>query len=652
MMAGLDSGFRLGPWEVRPKLGTLSGPEGTVHLEPKVMAVLVRLAEQPGEVVTRDQLIASVWRGRVVTDEVLSRCISLLRGSLGDDTREPHLIQTVPKIGYRLIAQVEPRASTAAPGAAHDVNAPGQPEAPHAARPGGLRNLVAGLAGIGLLLAVVLYVYYDRDKAQAPSPPIAALPSIVVLPFVNRSDDEGNEYFSDGLTEELILRLSRVPELQVVASTSAFAFKHHSDDVRSIARLLGVKYVLEGSVRKEADRIRIVVQLVEADSGFHLWSERFDTKLHDIFGIQDRIANEIVDKLRPRLAGEPAARISTARLTEVLPAYELLLQGRYHLKRREEAPIRRSIELFEQAIQLDPAFGEAYRELARAYSLLPYYSHEDVRGVTELALAALERGTAFVPDLMDLAQDVLAFLHYANWEWIEAERGFRRALASFPNDPDVHQWYAEHLANVGNIEASLHHAQVAKRLDVLSPVINDRLAIACMWADKDEQARRLFVLANELGMERRVNPDAYLVFLLREGDYERARAILFGMQQLFGRASEWIDPVLAGFGDPSARPAAREALARAASEHSISPRYLFAGWLFLGEIDAAMEAAFNLLHEPSQFYVEFLFAREAAPLRSHPRFGELLSTIGLDRYWDVYGWPALCTRRGDSIECR
>jgi TolB-like protein/DNA-binding winged helix-turn-helix (wHTH) protein/tetratricopeptide (TPR) repeat protein len=649
MNGGLDTGFRLGPWEVRPTLGRLTGPEGALRLEPKVMAVLVCLAGQPGEVVTRDELITKVWRGRMVSDEVLSRCISLLRSSLGDNSREPRLIQTVPTIGYRLIAPVEPLATTVL---AEEIAAPG-PSSPPLAPPDPVPARKPRLwpAAIALLLAAAAYFVLERNTERASDPPSAAQPTVAVLPFVNRSDDKDNEYFSDGLTEELILRLSLVPGLQVVASTSAFAFKNHTEDVRSIADRLGVDYVLEGNVRKEAERIRIVVQLIEAASGFHIWSEHFDTQLHGIFGVQDRIANEIVAKLRPQFGGQAPEMISTAPLTEVLPAYELLLQGRYHLKRREEAPIRRSIELFEQAIELDPAFGHAYRELARAIALLPYYSYEEIGEMSELAQATLERGRPLVPGLEDIAQDVIAFLHFANWEWIEAEQGFRRALANSPNDPDVHQWYSEHLASVGHATLSLQHAQTAKKLDVISPVVNDRLAVAYMWADENEQARRQFALANELGMGAAANPDAYLVLLLRQGDYEQAREILFDLQKLFAQASDWIDPFFAALRDPAARPAAREALARAARERGVSLQYVYGAWLYLDDADAAMEAAFELLDEPAEFNVEFLFAREARILRRHPRFGELVTAIGLTRYWDAYGWPEPCARQGEAIVC-
>jgi TolB-like protein len=572
-----------------------------------------------------------------------------LRTQLGDNPREPQYIQTVPKIGYRLVMPVEPRATSQA-----NTSAPVPPgEAPPAtATPSGttIRHRPMGwVVGATVVLALGVGIWRWTERSPQPGTDQAA---IAVLPFVNVSGDPGNEYFSDGLTEELIDRLAHVPGLRVVARTTAFALKGSNEDVRAIAGRLGVNYVLEGSVRKEDDQVRITAQLIDAERGFHLWSERFDGELRQIFSLQDAIANAIVTQLSPRLAvNRSRTQISTAPPTEIIPAYELLLRGRYNLKRRDEAPIRRSIQLFEEALRLDPGFVDAYSELAGAYALLPYYSYEDQEEMFGLALATIERGAAVNPAVRDAAEGTRAFIHFGRWEWIEAEEAFRHALATQPNDPNLQQWYSQLLASVGNTSESLRHAELAKRLDVLSPVVNDRLAVAYLWVNDDQHARVQFDLADELGMGPTANPEAYLVLLLRQKEYPRAREILIGLQKLFARANEWIDPFLAAVGNPTLRPAAIAAVARATEQHSISLKYQYGTWLYLGEADRAMDVAMRLVDEPTEFEVEFLFARESAPLRRHPGFGELITRIGLDRYWDRYGWPDLCARKGDQIEC-
>lgn len=650
MTGKLRAGFRLGSlWEVRPLLGTLAGERGVVHLEPKVMGVLVCLAERAGEVVTRDEFIECVWDGRIVSDEVLSRCISQLRIRLHDDPREPRFIQTVPKIGYRLVTTVEPCGAHSQPGGAAPRSADISRASPAPAV--WRRGWALGAAVIGLLV-VASGLHLGKLNRHAADDPAVEPPSIAVLPFVNRSDDPANEYFSDGLTEELIDRLAHVEGLQVVASTTAFALKNHREEVRSMAERLGVTHVLEGHVRKDEERIRITAKLVDARHGFNVWSQRFDTQLRDIFALQDHIANSIVAELAPLLAGGARDEISTLAPTVVMPAYELLLQARFHLRRREEAPIRRSIELFLQALELDPDFGAARVGLATAYALLPFYSGEDVERMSMLALATLERGSTKNPDMQHEAWDVRAFLHLSRWEWIEAENDFRLALAAAPGDPDVHQWYSQQLARTGNAEGSLRHALMAKKLDVLSPVVNYRLAVAYLWVNDEERAQQQFILAGELGMDPMANPNPYLVLLMRRGEYEEVGRVLSHMQDRLGGSKFWIDPLMAALNDLAARPAAKEALERAAREQSIPPQLLYAAWLYLDEVDAALDVVINdLSRTPARFDVEFLFAHETAALRRHPRFGEVLVALGLDSYWDRYGWPASCARRNSTIVC-
>jgi TolB-like protein len=512
------------------------------------------------------------------------------------------------------------------------------------------RRFIPWVVGGLIVLALGLGVWGWIERSPAPSGGDPA--AIAVLPFVNMSPDKSNEYFSDGLTDELIDRLAHVAGLRVVARTSAFALKGSNQDVRAIAHRLGVRYVLEGSVRREDQQVRITAQLIDAERGFHVWSKRFDGELRQIFSLQDAVANAIVTQLEPRLADDRARTdISTAPPTQVIPAYELLLRGRYNLKRRDEAPIRRAIDLFQQALELDPGFVDAYSELAGAQALLPYYSYEDQEEMFGRALATIERGMAVNPAVRDAAEGTRAFIHFGRWEWIEAEEAFRHALATRPSDPDLEQWYSQLLASVGNTPESLVHAELAKRFDVLSPVVNDRLAVAYLWVNDDAHARTQFELADELGMGPTANPEAYLVLLLRQKQYPRAREILVGLQKLFARANVWIDPFLAALEDPARRPAAVAAVAQAVQDHSISLKYEYGAWLYLGEADRAMDAAMRLVEEPTDFEVEFLFAREAAPLRRHARFGELVSRIGLDRYWDRYGWPELCARKEDRIVC-
>jgi hypothetical protein len=332
-----------------------------------------------------------------------------------------------------------------------------------------------------------------------------------------------------------------------------------------------------------------------------------------------------------------------------LAAYELLLRGRQYLDRRDEASLRRSIRLFEDAIALDAGYGQAYVELAKAYALLPSYSAEIQEEMFDQALATLAKGVEHDASLDASMQGVLALVAYARWDWITAEVAFRRALEHAHNDSDLLVWYSQFLSAVGRTAESADYAQRAKQRDVLSPVVNHRLSVASMWIDADAEAARYAEIAEELGMGR--SPDAYIVLKLRQRDYPAVRPLLIGVQTMFAKPTAWVDPLLDALASPERRAQAVEALARAEQARDVPPKYLFGAWLYLGEAERALDAALRLTNDRPSFNVEFIFSREALPLRQHPRFGELVRAIGLHRYWDRFGWPPMCRKTGEAIAC-
>jgi TolB-like protein/DNA-binding winged helix-turn-helix (wHTH) protein len=663
----LKQGFRLADKEVRPLTGELVSADGIVHLEPKVMEVLAALAQRPGDVVEREELLRLVWGSRAaVADEPLTRCIAELRRVLGDSRQTPTFIQTIPKRGYRLLCPVtplappaatrpepaaapppvreppaQPPAATAPDASAASARVP-RPRPAHAAWLGGLAAVLA-LAGIA---AWVL----TRGGAESGNDASIERNTIAVLPFSDVGGTSDTAYFGEGLADEILNRLSGVDGLRVVARTSSFAVRESADDVRSIAQRLGVAHVLEGTVRRDGERVRIDVQLVDATRGYRLWNAGYDGVLGDIFALQDQIANTIVAKLRDTVPTEIKTNaIATSAPTTNLAAYELLLRGRQYLDRRDEASLRRSIRLFEQAIELDAGYGQAYVELAKAYALLPSYSAEIQEEMFDLALATLAQGVEQDPSLDASMQVVVALVSYARWDWINAEVAFRRALEHAHNDPDLLVWYSQFLAAVGRPAESADHARRAKELDVLSPVVNHRLSVASMWVDDDAEAQRYVAIAEELGMGP--TPDAYIVLKFRQRDYAAVRPLLIGVQTMFAKPTAWVDPLLAALASPEQRPQAVAALARAEAERDIPPKYLFGAWLYLDEAERAVDAGLRLANDRPSFNVEFLFSREARGLRSHPRFGELVRAIGLNRYWDRFGWPAMCRKSGETITC-
>jgi len=648
----LNRGFRIGQWLVRPTHCEIEDSERTLHLEPKVMEVLVALAEMPQEVVLREILLERVWGSRAaVSDEPLTRCIAQLRQALGDSWRNPQFIETVPKRGYRLKVDVRP-----AVGETPDSEVlPDADPTPLAIRSMPNRRTALGVAivaltaiAIGTVLATTRF--FERQDNAAP---FGAPNTVAVLPFENLTEDAENDYVGDGIAEDILRRLSRLPGLRVVARSSSFSFRGTETSVREIAQRLRVSYVLQGFITADTDGIRITTDLVDSD-GFQRWTDSFRVKyseFEDLFPAQNTITTSIVGIIQRGL-DEPVESRGAIPTTTNRDAWMLVQRARRQIAQRDQGSLRRAVALLKRAMQADTGYGEAYVELARAYALLPSRSaFETEEELFNLALATLAEGEEMDSSVQQSRREIEAIISFERWDWIWADTAFRDALAVAPADADLLQSYANFLATVGRLDDSLDAALRAQILDPESPVINDRLAVSYMWLNRDADALQQFETARELGLGDNANREAYLVLELRLGEYDEVRSLLIGLQGMFVRPTEWIDPFLAALQDTSLKPFAVETLSRAAAERNISMLYLFGAWVYLGELDSAMEAAFELIHDPQSFLIEFLFSREAEEFRKHPRFGALLRQLGLERYWDQFGWPEMCRRDGPEIVC-
>jgi TolB-like protein/Tfp pilus assembly protein PilF/predicted Ser/Thr protein kinase len=315
-----------------------------------------------------------------------------------------------------------------------------------------------------------------------------AAPSVAVLPFANLSADPEQEYFCDGMAEDIINALTQLEGLRVVARTSAFAFKGKHEDIREIGRKLSVGTLLEGSVRKAGGRVRITAQLINVADGYHLWSERFDRDLSDVFAIQDEISLAIVDKLKVKLLGDEKKKM-LKRYTQDLEAYDLYLKGRYHWNRRTQEALRKAMGHFEQVVQKDPGYALAYAGLADCYSMLA-----QVRALTPkeafpkakaLASKALE-----LDEALSEAHTSLAFvLSCFDWDWAGAEREFRRAIELNPNYATAHQWFAVGLlVNLRRTSEAIQEIQKALELDPLSLIINTAAGNVYLYAGREDKA--------------------------------------------------------------------------------------------------------------------------------------------------------------------
>jgi TolB-like protein/DNA-binding winged helix-turn-helix (wHTH) protein len=292
--------LRIGDWRVSPASGQISREGETVRVEARTMRLLLCLAEYAGQVVSINDLLEQVWSGVIVTPDSVYQSITSLRRLLGDDPKQPVYIATVPRLGYRMVAAVSPWVEQPL----DPPPATGRPQGPHSAmhRRSQIWTLILGGAAIPVILAVTFLVYGRFGSAAYPraSPQtVPAQTSIAVLPFLDlTSESMDQEYFADGMTEELIDRLSKIPGLRVPSPTSSFYFKGKKISIAEIAKAMGVAYVLDGSLRKSATTMRIAARLVRADSGFVVWSETYDRPLDDTLKIQDDIAGEVTQALR------------------------------------------------------------------------------------------------------------------------------------------------------------------------------------------------------------------------------------------------------------------------------------------------------------------------------------------------------------------
>ncbi len=640
MSSHLDNGFRVGEWEVHPKQSAIKNADGEVHLEHKVMSVLVLLAEHADETVTRNLLLEEVWQGTYVTEDVISRSISLLRQHFKDDPHHPTYIQTIPKSGYRLIKPVLPLAE---PEAAI-IDDPLSPAPP---RRWSWRARAAAGAVLLLLLAMGGYIFFDasyngssnlaRDQ-QASSQHRLSSVAIAVIPFENLSENRDQSYISDGLSDELIVALSKVGQLKVVSRSTSFLIKSQKQDPRALGEELQVDLILEGSVRAQDDRVRVVAQLSRTADGFEVWSNAFDSELSDIFKLQNTISQAIVRELSAKLglALDSTPSLSSTQNTE---AYHLYLRGNVMWKKRGESAIRRSIELYNESLAKDPEFARAHLGLANAFALLPWYSNVEQQPYLELASKQLEKALQLDPSLLGEALTTRALLEFSRWEWARAEQYFQEALDISPNYTTLHNWYSQFSFAVNYKIRALEHAKRARDLDAVSPVINDRLAAAFLWVDDNQNAERQYRIGSELGFMGKRDASSYLLWLLREGRIRTAAEVLQQMLDKQGLTSSWVQHLGDTLQTNSNREQTIQVLVDAQNQGVITPRLLLPIWVLLADYDHAFALLGKLVAQKNQLDVEFLFSGEASGLREDPRFATIIRQLGLDRYWDQYGWP-------------
>lgn len=500
---------------------------------------------------------------------------------------------------------------------------------------GGMELLM--LAGILLVAGVAVAGVNGRSDADASEGSLGATPSlasaapaaeqgsIAVLPFVNMSSDPEQEYFSDGLTEELLNVLAQIPELRVAARTSSFSFKGKNVPVDSVGRALNVAHVLEGSVRKSGDRVRITAQLIDARKGFDLWSETYDRDLKDVFAVQDEISKAIVDALRIELAGGENAPLAKQETADP-EAHTLLLKGIAALRQGAFAEAER---LFRQAIQRDPGYARAHAELANTLMLRATFRQIPLEAGYAQARAEAEHALALDPGLSEAHTVLGGIADVHDWDFAAAEEHFRRALAANPGDAWAHSLRAWLLMRLGKPEEAFREARRAVELDPFSAVAY--ISLGAMYAHTGQPQPAVEAYQAALALAPNSAPiSANLAFIYsdlgRHADAirsaERARSLdpedhftLTALGYAHARAGK--------------RPEAERALAALRSKPEVSPYLIATAYVGLGDREHAFEMLEQAVKQRDDLVPDLGVDPVFRDLRSDPRFARLLRKIGL-----------------------
>ncbi|MCH8895190.1 MAG: hypothetical protein IH927_02895 [Proteobacteria bacterium] len=479
--------------------------------------------------------------------------------------------------------------------------------------------------------------------------------SIAVLPFENISNDPGNDYFSDGISEELLNLLAKIPDLRVAARTSSFAYRGEKVDAREVGRNLGVDTVLEGSVRWSGDdRIRITAQLIDVSDGFHLWSETYDRELKDIFEVQDDISREIVNALKIQLVGEqPPALAATlnAPPTGDLQAYQYYLEARHKWRQRGGRSLTDSIELFQKALALDPSYARAASGLAAAYVVLPGYSVLPEEEGNKLAQEAVYKALALDATLAE-AHAVLALINVTGMKWSDAEADFFNAISLDPDEATTHQWYSFLLMRTGRLPKALEQALEAHRLEPNSPIINSHLASVYMAMADNEKALFYADEAERLGLAASVDVLPRVLIHARRDELDEAQRLFASSFSVQGDKApdEFQRLAIQAITDPAVAMELLQKVDQAGDQ--VPLREQFRMYVYFGGPARALAVARRIVEtDPMQLDLPLIWSPESAALRTQARFPEILDSIGLVDYWQRYGWSEMCRASVDGISC-
>lgn len=599
------------------------------------MELLLSLVQLQGQLVTREQLVEKIWGKDVYldTDNSINGAIRKIRQVLKDDPEEPRFIQTITGRGYRFIAPVS--SPDAEPVAVAEV--PESPVREHARRDSAGRFTPLRVLAISIFVTVIVLIAAwgaYRQWFEFPVPPVRSggRGMLAVLPFENLTGDAGQEYFSDGMTEEMITQLGSLdPEhMGVIARTSVMHYKHSQEQLPQIAGELGVEYVLEGSVRRDGDRVRITAQLIQMKDQTHLWAREYDREAKNVLVMQSEIAGEISGEIQNALGEHrPIAPVSQPILSpEALEAYNLYLKGQYFWNKRTVEGFEEAIGYFRQATDKNPNDARAYAGLADSYALIGGYAGTPAADSVPQARAAALRALQLDDNLPEAHAALALVVQNHDYDWQTSEKEFRRAIELNPNYATGRHWYAEHLAWLGRFDEALRESERARELDPLSLIIAADNGAILYYSRQYDRAIAQFNAVRELDSGF---PRSSLIFeaYVQKGMLAEAEAFEKGCAGAFpwclsnraytyGRAGK----------QTQAEKELRKLLASNERE-PVDPIVMVPAYIGMGNNDQAMAWLERAFTQHSSGLTGLKVDPIYDPLRGDPRFQNLLRRVGL-----------------------
>src|SRR5882757_9245522 len=642
MQEDLHHGVRLrfGIFELDLRAGELRKHGLRIRIQEQPFQVLALLLEHSGDVVTREELQKKLWPADTFVDfdHGLNKAISKIREALSDSVESPRFVETVARRGYRFLAEV--KVVDIAPARSPEFATPSHPVA-EVGDSGGLagtpavpKRFLSSLTWkVSAFVLLLLVFSLSAWKLHSWNRPSLVIRSLAVLPLESLSNDATQDYFADGMTDELISDLGQIGALRVISRTSVMAYKHVRKPLPQIARELNVDAVVEGTVLRSGEQVRITAQLIEASSDKHLWSQSYEGELRDTLALQSQVARAIADQIRINLNSQEQAALKNVRVVNP-QAYESYLKGRYFWNKRTADGLRVALAYFNQAIDEDPKYAQAYSGLSDTYALLGDWQYavmtpkEALPKAKAAATKALELDSA-----LGEAHNSLAFcLDGFDWDFDSAGKEFRRAIELNPGYATAHHWYAWHLSLLGQYDDAIAEMRKAESLDPLSLIINADLAellvLAHSYDESIRQSRKTIEMDPNFAFAHNQLAQAYL----QKHMYDEAVAELQKAAQLsVGSAT-----VMANFARAYAASHMRgEAIkllsdlkkrSSPVSSHASEIAVIYAA---LGDTDQAMKWLEKGYEE--RFNPGVLLRPGFDPLRSDRRFQDLVRRIGLPR---------------------